>query len=215
MSNFVDLVGRQFGRLTVISLNQNRSCNKRKFWNCTCICGAEKVVDGENLKGRKTSSCGCLAREIHSIIHAKRRKFSPEEKAFRHIWRLMIRRCHNHRDKVYHLYGGRGIKVCERWHDYASFKADMFPRPSNMTLERIDNNDGYYPGNCRWASYAEQCNNRRSNNYQTINGITKTVSEWCNQYKISASVVYQRLRRGWDIESALTKPVRAFRSLPK
>jgi len=208
MPPLVDLTGKVFGRLTVVDLNTDRSTSKRKFWNCICDCGRPKIAGGDNLKNGKTSSCGCLFKEIHPITQAKRRKFAPEEKAFRHIWRLMIRRCHNPRDNMYHHYGARDIKVCERWHDYYNFKSDMFPRPDGMTLERINNEEGYCPENCRWASQLDQCNNRRNSNRQTINGTTKTVSEWCRHYGISSSAVYQRLGRGWDIKSALTKPIR-------
>ena len=210
MPAFIDLSGRKFGALTVQSLNTERSTAKRKIWDCVCDCGKRKTCYGENLRQGRTKSCGCILSEASIQSRAKRRQFTKEEKPFRHIWRLMMRRCHNPNDGIYHHYGERGITVCERWHDYWNFKLDMYPRPEGMTLERIDNNQGYSPENCCWASREKQCNNRRTNNYQAINGVTKTVAEWCKDYGIGVGAVYQRLGRGWNIQEALTKPVRIF-----
>ena len=212
MPAFIDLSGKKFNKLTILSLNPDRSSKKRKFWNCVCDCGNKKICDGENVKSGKTKSCGCMISESLIKGWANRKQFTKEEKPFRHVWKLMLRRCYNPKDNVYHHYGGRGITVCERWHDYWNFKLDMYPRPDKMTLERIDNKKGYSPENCCWASRSQQCNNRRTNNYQTINDKVKTISEWCEEYNVAKGAVYQRLRRGWNIEDALTKPVRIFRS---
>jgi hypothetical protein len=215
MPAFVDLTGKQYHRLTVVDLNQERSSKKRKLWNCICECGTKKVVDGENLKAGKTLSCGCWAKEIHPLIQEKRRKFTIEERAFRHIWQLMMRRCFNEKDAVYHHYGGRGISVCKEWQNYENFKRDMWPRPAGLSLERIDNNGNYELSNCKWASQLEQVNNRRSNKLMELDGEVKTVAEWSKIYNIQAAIVYQRLIRKWTLKDALTRPVRQFHGCSK
>jgi len=210
MPAFVNLTGKQFNRLTVIDLNLEHSSKKRKFWNCICQCGNKKIIEGENLKSGKTLSCGCWAREIHPIIQKRRRKFTIEERSFRHIWKLMMRRCFNAKDAIYRHYGGRGITVCEEWQNYENFKRDMWPRPGNLSLERINNDGNYELSNCKWASQLEQVNNRRTSKLMELNGEIKTVADWCRIYSTNAKVVYQRLSRGWTLKDALTKPIRQF-----
>lgn len=128
----------------------------------------------------------------------------------------MMRRCYNSADHVYRHYGARGIKVCEQWHDYWQFKEDMWPRPQGLTLERIDNDGDYCPENCKWATVLEQGNNRRTSRKITMNGETKTIPDWCRDYGVSkVSTVRQRLDRGWNLQDALTKPIREFRNTSK
>jgi hypothetical protein len=216
MPAFIDLSGKKFNKLTIVSLNKDRSSKKRKLWNCVCDCGNKKVCDGENVKSGKIKSCGCILGE--SLIKGwdRRRQFTKEEKPFRHIWKLMMRRCYNSADHVYRHYGARGIKVCEQWHDYWQFKEDMWPRPQGLTLERIDNDGDYCPENCKWATVLEQGNNRRTSRKITMNGETKTIPDWCRDYGVSkVSTVRQRLDRGWNLQDALTKPIREFRNTSK
>lgn len=119
-------------------------------------------------------------------------------------WGSMMQRCYNERRDSYPNYGGRGIKVCARWHDYRNFETDMSPRPARATLERIDNDADYSPENCRWASRQEQALNRRSNIVLTHNGVSKRVSEWADALGVSRYLLYKRLRRGWDTKQCFS-----------
>lgn len=127
----------------------------------------------------------------------------------------MINRCRNARSPYYHLYGGRGIKVCERWkgkNGFLNFLQDMGRRPSpKHSIDRIDNNGNYEPGNCRWATRIEQNRNRRDNRLVTFNGQTKCIAEWCDETGLPEKSVRARLwLLGWSVEDALTTPIRAL-----
>ncbi|MBD2076323.1 hypothetical protein H6F86_21050 [Phormidium sp. FACHB-592] len=128
------------------------------------------------------------------------------------IWDLMIKRCYDPSYGNWIRYGGRGIKVCDRWlNSFEAFVSDMGDRPSpEYSLDRTDNNADYTPENCRWATAKEQGRNKRNNRLITINGETKCLSEWAESFGISASVVYQRLRSGWDFQTALKAPVQTL-----
>ena len=115
----------------------------------------------------------------------------------------MLRRCQDPNDKGYANYGGRGIKVCDRWQDFAKFFADMGKKPQGMSIERIDNNKGYEPGNCRWATPTEQGRNRRTNVLFTFQGKTLCLKEWCIRLGHPPSRIYKRIEIGWAIEKAL------------
>jgi len=127
------------------------------------------------------------------------------------VWRTMRQRCCNPRNRQYPAYGGRGIRVCERWDDFENFYADMGPCPQGLTLERKDNSKGYSPDNCIWASYKEQARNTRRNHLVTMQGRTQCIAAWCEDLGVSTDCFDARRRYGWDIETALTKPVRPRR----
>ena len=124
------------------------------------------------------------------------------------VWCNMRQRCNDPNSPVYHHYGGRGITVCDRWNDYANFLSDMGERPKEMSLERIDNNKGYSPENCRWASMKEQSKNRRTNRMITYNGQTKSVIEWADHLGIPRQSLYNRVFRGWSIDRIFNQPYR-------
>lgn len=127
-------------------------------------------------------------------------------------WAGILRRIDNPNERNFARYGGRGIKVCERWRDYVNFKADMAEGyAQGLSIERIDNAGDYEPGNCRWATRKEQCRNRRSNTMITFRGETKALSEWAELLDIPWHRITQRIRKlGWSVERAMTEPARPW-----
>lgn len=125
----------------------------------------------------------------------------------------MLERCNNPNSIRFYDYGGRGIKVCERWLKFENFLEDMGERPKNTTIERKENNKGYYKENCRWATVKEQCNNRRSNHFLTFNEKTQTMAQWADEIEISSNTICMRLRSGWSVEKALTTPVKTTKMI--
>ena len=125
-------------------------------------------------------------------------------------WLSMRARCNDRHNKDWPRYGGRGIKVCERWsvriHGFRNFLADMGPRPPGHTIDRINNDGDYEPSNCRWGTLRQQGNNTRTNRFATINGETRTITEWARHYGVHDRLVWDRLKHGWDLERALTAP---------
>lgn len=121
-------------------------------------------------------------------------------------WLNMISRCEYPNRKDFKHYGGRGIRVCDKWRDsFESFLADMGPRPfQRASLDRINTDGNYEPGNCRWATQKSQTRNKKNNRLLTIGGITKTLADWADEYGISARTVWKRLNRGWDPYKSLT-----------
>jgi len=162
MGKFINLTGDRFGRLTV--RHRDNSGRKDAKWVCECDCGKLKSAMAYNLKSGATLSCGCLRKEAtsarcktHGQSPATGKSASPEWNS----WNSMKQRCSNPKRKSYSDYGGRGITVCQRWASFENFLADMGTRPDGYTLDRIDNEKGYEPGNCRWASRRDQRLNQR------------------------------------------------------
>ncbi len=157
MPNLINLVGKRFGRLTVVRLH---SRGKRPAWTCLCDCGATTIRRRDHLVEGRVLSCGCLHDEGRPIRHGHKRVGMQTSIYLR--WSHMIARCSNPNDKSYPDYGGRGIGIDDpRWFRFENFLADMGEPPDGKTLNRIDNDKGYSLGNCEWATPTQQANNRR------------------------------------------------------
>ncbi len=124
------------------------------------------------------------------------------------VWSSMLERCYSSKHPRYKDYGERGIKVCDRWHNYIGFLEDMGPMwRKGLTIERLDNNGDYTPENCIWATAAQQANNRRNNRMLTVDGVTSTVSQWAHRNGLAVSTVFSRLEQGWTPEAAVKTPL--------
>lgn len=154
---FKTLVGRAFGRLLVLSRGENKG--QHTTYLCACECGQQVTVRAQSLRRGETTSCGCLRRERQAALRTTHGRYAtPTYRS----WASMIARCTNKKHRQFHDYGGRGITVCERWKSFINFLADMGERPAERTLDRVDPDGNYEPGNCRWATALEQRHNRRS-----------------------------------------------------
>lgn len=204
-----DLTGQVFGRLTVIRLLG--SYKNQHYWLCSCSCGGESEVPTRSLRSGNARSCGCVAREKA----AKRRSTHGRSGTpIYGMWRRMIQRCEDVNCGDYKYYGARGITVCTAWHDFPTFLMDVGERPDGMTLDRIDNDSGYKPGNVRWVTRQEQMANTRRCRYVEYNGETKTVSDWARERGIKPRTLHARLHTlGYTVEEALSKDVYPGRML--
>jgi hypothetical protein len=196
-----NITGAVFGRLTVLHRHgRNRNA---ATWLCVCKCGTETIAEARMLRRGTTQSCGCLRRE--SVIAVSKTHGMSKTRTFA-IWRGMIHRCGNKNATEYMRYGGRGITVCKQWLEFSSFLVDMGEAPAGLTIDRIDNDDGYRPENCRWATRREKQNNLSSNRRITFNGLTLTVTQWADKVGMSRSFLWQRLFRDeWPIKRALQR----------
>lgn len=203
----IDLAGQKFERVQVVSRAPNMSeTDTNARWNCKCDCGKEFIAYGQDIRRGKTKSCGCLTRKT---MGDRSRRFNTrhgmsQTRAFR-IWGGMLNRCTNSNDPKYRYYGGRGIKVCERWLKFENFLSDMGFPPDDLSLDRIDTDGDYRKENCRWATKQEQAINRRSSVMLTHNGITMTATDWARALGLSASTMYGRVAMNWPPEKMFAK----------
>jgi len=186
-----DLVGLKFGRWTVLGLSTESSTRTHKF-DCVCSCGTQKTIAKSSLVKGSSKSCGCLMLEnagkqvkTHGMVG------TPEY----YVWANMLARCRNPNSQYWANYGGRGISICDEWlNSVECFINDMGMRPDKTySIDRIDNNKGYYKENCRWATKKEQCQNQRTNRNIEYNGDIKCVAEWARICGMSYQKLYYRL----------------------
>lgn len=189
----IEMAGRVFGRLTVIS-EAGRDKRLTVLWKCICDCGNIKIIRGSDLRNRQTESCGCKRSEVtikRNITHGKTGTLEHN------IWRSMRTRCLCQNNPAYSSYGGRGITICERWMDFENFFEDMKECPKGLSIERIDNDKGYLPNNCKWGTRTEQNRNKRVNKESKTGVSGVTWSEQAQKYKANIGVDNELIHLGY------------------
>jgi hypothetical protein len=185
-----NLTGQRFGKLSVIKRDGVSKAGGPR-WLCRCDCGVEKHVVTGNLKCGRTVSCGCVQRTGN---RAKLLRHGMSKTRTYKIWLGMKRRCYNKSNHAYERYGGRGITVCERWHTFENFLADMGEATGTLSIERINNDGNYCPDNCRWIEKREQSLNQRRTIYVWLGGERMTLSAASGRLGVSYFALYDRLR---------------------
>ena len=204
MAKLIDLTGKRYAKLTVVSREDN-SPRGVAVWLCRCDCGNFVSVRGGNLKSGAVKSCGCLRKtppnKSHGMSHS----------ALYRKWAAIKRRCYCKSVRSYKDYGARGIKMCEEWERSSSAFIKWALEngyEEGLTIERINNDGDYCPGNCKWIPFTEQQGNRRNCVKIEYNGKTKNLSQWCRDLGLDYSRVHNRMKKlGWTFEKAISEPV--------
>jgi hypothetical protein len=199
-------IERRYGRLIVIGTRKGK--RGQTVCDCLCDCGNHKNgVDVADLNRSHTTSCGCYNREKTVERNKKytRKTHGMSNTEEYRSWNSMMQRCYSPKHEAYERYGGKGIVVCDKWHNFENFLADMGERPKGKTLDRIDNIKGYNPENCRWSDRLTQTRNRSTTITLEFKGETKTLQEWADEKGLPYALLRTRLRKlGWSVERALT-----------
>lgn len=206
-----DMIGKRFGKLITleyIGVDKHRC----KLFKCLCDCGKQTVTRKSRLINGGAQSCGCLSSKVWSEMNYKHGYASHGQyNRVYAIWSHMIDRCYNKNNPAYERYGARGITVCSEWRE----NVDLFIEWANnngysdeLSIDRIDNNKGYYPDNCRWVDDITQGNNKRNNVLLTYNEETHTAAEWGRILGVDAKLLRARKSKGWSDERAITEPIR-------
>jgi len=198
----LNIAGMKFGRLTALYPNGHEICPSRKhvLWACICDCGVQTDVRLNALRSGGSKSCGCIKKEGNS-----NRKHGMTKTTEYKSWAHIKARCTNPNHKDFPDYGGRGIKMCQRWMDsFEAFFEDMGKKPDGMkSIDRIDVHGDYCKENCRWANDYTQSRNKRNNRYLEFNGLEMCLTDWSRHLGISVSTLIQRLQE-WPLEKALS-----------
>ena len=211
----IDIVGQRFGALTVTG-RADPGARKEARWTVLCDCGTVKSVRSSHLRYGLVLTCGSSCQYSPSKISQYKVTHGKTETVEYSTWKRIIGRCYNPNTRKYHCWGGRGIEVCERWRNsFPAFAEDMGLRPtSKHSIDRIDNDGNYEPGNCRWATNVQQSQNKRSNRFVIIRGISATSSQWADWAGIERSTLNWRLNHGWAPEVAISAPREVNRKTP-
>jgi hypothetical protein len=214
--NHKDITGQTFNQLTAIE-PAGKTVDGKALWLCKCSCGQMTIVQGRYLRSGHTRSCGCLVGRTKQGVSRPRshgvsrpRSHGMSKTRVYRIWQGMLQRCENPRYPNYKSYGERGITVCEAWqHSFETFYNDMGEPPTiKHTLDRTDNNSGYFRENCRWITQKEQCRNTRQNVMITYDGRTQCISAWEEELGMRRCALHVRIvQHGWSIERAFTTPI--------
>lgn len=206
MENIEDeMIGKKFNRWTVLAKCEDSmvcpSGSKHTRYLCECECGKRKKVLKNHLLDGTSKSCGCFKKknrptDIHTRLYT--------------IWGNMVNRCTNPNNPAYANYGGRGINVCDQWRNFHEFKKWSMNNgyDDSLSIDRINNDDGYNPENCRWADCFVQSNNTRRNRWISYDGESHTVGEWSKILNIPYKDLHARIQRGWSIDRAFNQPLR-------
>lgn len=201
-------VGGTYGHWTTLEYIAGKVGQHPK-WRCRCVCGTEKAVSAGNLAEGKSKSCGCKSAT---------RKHGQSGTTLHQVWRSMMSRCYNPSDRAYRNYGGRGILVHPEWHDFDAFARDVGPHPGGgLSLDRVDNENGYFPSNCRWATRTEQARNTRSTVMIEFRGKCQCLKAWADELEVDCGSLRWRRKEGmtWEetFEDVLKNPIK--RKAPK
>jgi len=203
--------GDKFGKLTLIeSIYQGKG--KSNKWLCSCDCGNETKVFSYNFRNGNTTQCADCVIKSRAKNRTRHGDLAGGKCALEYsCWIQIKMRCYNKKNKRYERYGGRGITVCDKWlNDYSQFLKDMGRRPDDCSsIDRIDNDGNYEPGNCKWANVYDQAKNKSNNVMLTLNGKTTHLLEWERITGIKERTIARRLKIGWSHEKALTHKVRS------
>lgn len=203
--NRLDLIGHRFGCLSVIGfsgLHTPPSGGAKTKWTCLCDCGRKVSVFGSSLTQGNSKSCGCIARR--STAERNKSHGMSKTKTYR-IWQAMLNRCRNPRMAMYPRYGGRGIRVCDRWASFENFFSDMGECPVRMSIDRIDNDANYEPGNCRWADRRTQNRNKSNNRIVSHDGRKMCLTDWAESLSMDQSSLAERIQK-WGVARAINTP---------
>ena len=201
----LDIAGSRISNWDVSSQTPQRKSG-HYYMECACLCGSgSRLVRIEKLATGVSKSCGCL-RDNALTTHGKTSSATRKESRSYWIWAAMKQRCLNPNNKGYPNYGGRGVTICDKWMSFEGFYSDMGDKPARLSLERINNNNGYSPENCKWADRASQNSNKRNNRYIEANGETRTITEWSRVLGVSHATIISRIERDWSEVDAVTLP---------
>jgi len=207
----VIVIGERVNRLVVLEAGAPR-LNGEKRVIVRCDCGTRKTMNLSHFRGGTVFSCGCYNSERTARTNKDRASHGKTWSTEFRIWQGMKARCLNPNHMFYLRYGGRGITICREWLDsFEAFYADMGPRPHDTTLDRIDNDRGYSPENCRWATREQQHNNKASSRLITVGSATLTITQWSKASGISRHTISRRLRNGWNPAEAVSVYVKLKR----